>query len=203
MKITAITGSYRRRGVIDSAVEEILEAASANGADVEKINLLDRSIEFCDNCRLCTLEEGRLRGKCKIADDLPSILDRLEASDVFILASPVNFGTVTAQMKRFIERLVCYAYWPWGGRPKQRMPARNKRAVIVVSSAAPALIARFGSDCGKLLKKVSRLLGAGKVETLFIGSVRRTAEEGLDPRVRSKAYALGRRIAFGGTAGEK
>jgi hypothetical protein len=82
MKITAITGSYRRRGVIDSAVEEILEAASANGADVEKINLLDRSIEFCDNCRLCTLEEGRLRGKCKIADDLPSILERLEASDL-------------------------------------------------------------------------------------------------------------------------
>jgi NAD(P)H-dependent FMN reductase len=203
MKITAITGSYRRTGVIGSAVEEILTAARANGADVEQINLLDQRIEFCDNCRCCTLGDGIMRGKCRITDDLPSILDRLEASDVFILASPVNFGTVTALMKRFIERLVCYAYWPWGGLPKKRVPAGKKRAVIVISSAAPALIARFGSDCGKLLKKVSKLLGAGKVEMLFIGSARRTAEEGLDPRVRSKAYAIGRRIAVGGTTGEK
>ena len=202
MKVTAIVGSYRKGGVVESAVDEILEAARALGADVEKINLLDRRIEFCKNCRVCTLEEGSIRGKCEMADDLPSILDRLEASEVFILASPINFGTVTALMKRFVERLVCYAYWPWGALPKQRIRGGNKRAVIVVSSAAPALIARIGTDCCKLLKKVSRLLGAGKVETLFIGSVRRDPEEGLSPRARSKAYALGRKIAINGAGRE-
>jgi NAD(P)H-dependent FMN reductase len=195
MKITAITGSYRRGGVVDSAVDEILWAARACGAEVEKINLLDRRIEFCTNCRVCMQGEGSSHGKCEIVDDLESILNRLEASDVFILASPVNVGTVTALMKRFMERLGCYAFWPWGSMaPKQRTRVRNKRAVIVVSSAAPALIARFGTDCGKLLKKVSRLLGAGKVETLFLGPVCRTADDGLDTRAASRARDMGRKI---------
>jgi NAD(P)H-dependent FMN reductase len=200
MKITAITGSYRRGGVIDTAVDEIVWAARACGAEVEKINLLDRRIEFCTNCRVCMQGKGSSHGKCEIADDVESILDTLDASDVFILASPVNVGTVTALMKRFIERLGCYAYWPWGSMaPKQRIQVRNKHAVIVVSSAAPALIARFGTGCGKLLKKVSRMLGAGKVETLFLGPVCRTAEDGLDARAASRARNIGRKIAAYGS----
>jgi multimeric flavodoxin WrbA len=49
-----------------------------------------------------------------------------------MLGSPMNFWTVTALMKRFIERLVCYAYWPWGiVAPQTRKGPRDKRAVVV------------------------------------------------------------------------
>lgn len=198
MKITAVVGSYRRGGIVDSAVDEILDAAGGCGAEVEKINLLDRRIEFCSNCRAC-MQEGGQRGGCPIDDDLRSILDRLEESHVLVLASPLNFGTVTALMKRFIERLGCYAHWPWGAMaPKLRLQGGRKRAVIVVSSAAPALLARVATDCGKLLTKVARLLGAEKVDKLFIGPVRRRAGDGLSPRAASRARAIGRKIAAAG-----
>jgi multimeric flavodoxin WrbA len=55
-----------------------------------------------------------------------AILDEIAASDAVVLASPMNFWTVTALMKRFIERLVCFAYWPWGmgARKHARRTAR-------------------------------------------------------------------------------
>ena len=193
MKITAIVGSYRRGGIVESAVDELLAAAEACGAAVEKINLLDRRVEFCANCRNCTTEPGPDRGRCLIADDVPVILDTLDASDAFVLAAPVNFWTVTALMKRFIERTVCYGYWPWGGTPKPRRTLR-KRAIIITASAAPAFLGRWGTDAGKLLRRVARLLGADKVETLWIGLARRTPEEQLPEKARARARALGRRL---------
>ena len=113
MQVTAIVGSYRKGGIVDSAVDEILAAAKEAGADVTKIYLIDKHVEFCRNCRACMQPEGPKRGDCSLADEMGAILDQIERSDAFVLASPMNFGTVTAVMKRFIERLACYGYWPW------------------------------------------------------------------------------------------
>jgi NAD(P)H-dependent FMN reductase len=197
VKITAILGSYRRGGIVESAVDELLAAAETCGAAVEKIHLLDRRVEFCANCRNCTTEPGPDRGRCLIADDVPAILDALEASDAFVLAAPVNFWTVTALMKRFIERTVCCGYWPWGGAPKPRR-SPGKRAAVITASAAPAIMARFGTNAGKLLRRVARLLGAKQVDTLWIGLARRTSDAGLPDNARARARALGRRLAAPG-----
>jgi multimeric flavodoxin WrbA len=63
---------------------------------------------------------------------MATVLDQIEQSDGIMLGSPMNFWTVTALMKRFIERLVCYAYWPWGiVAPQTRKGPRDKRAVVV------------------------------------------------------------------------
>ena len=114
IRILAIVGSDRKGGIVDTAVDEILATAREEGAEVRKIYLIDTHIEFCTNCRSCTQQPGPQRGKCIIEDDMSGILDEIERSDGIVLGSPMNFGTVTAVMKRFIERLACYAYWPWG-----------------------------------------------------------------------------------------
>ena len=139
-KVTAIVGTYRKGGIIDTAVNEILDSAKEDGFETKKIYLIDRQIEFCKNCRACTQLEGQGPGKCCIDDDMAGILAEIEGSDAIVLGSPVNFGTVTAVMKKFIERLVCFAYWPWGmNAPRVRDKEIRKRAVVVVSSAAPSL----------------------------------------------------------------
>ena len=76
MKITAIVGTYRKCGVIDTAVDEILAAARDQGAEVAKIHLIDKHIEFCTNCRTCTQQEGSARGQCPTADEMSDILDQ-------------------------------------------------------------------------------------------------------------------------------
>lgn len=198
MKITAIVGSYRKGGVVDSAVEEILAAAKQQGAEVEKIWLLDEQVEFCTNCRSCTQHEGTGRGQCPMDDAMARILDRIDASEGLILASPVNFWTVTALMKRFIERLVCYGYWPWGSFPRNRPQPRRKRAVVVASCAAPAWAGRYLTNTVKTLKRAAKLLGARQVDTLFMGSVAREPKEDLGDKIKTRARRLGQRLASGG-----
>jgi multimeric flavodoxin WrbA len=70
MKLVAIVGSYRKGGIIDTAIDEVLTAAKEEGAETVKIYLIDKHIEFCTNCRTCTQQEGLERGKCIIQDDM-------------------------------------------------------------------------------------------------------------------------------------
>jgi multimeric flavodoxin WrbA len=196
IKITALLGTYRKEGVIDSAVEEILASAREAGAETKKIYLIDRHIEFCTNCRVCTQQEGDSRGKCLLQDDIQGLLDELERSDAIILASPMNFWTVTAVTKRFMERLICYAYWPWGkAAPKLRKRLKTKRAVVVASSAAPSLIARLMSRMVGLMKSCAKLLGAKTVDVLFIGLAAGEQKADIGARARKKARRLGKKLA--------
>jgi multimeric flavodoxin WrbA len=196
MKVIAIVGTYRKGGVIDAAVDEILAAAAEAGAEVQKIYLIDRNIEFCTNCRTCTQTEGPGHGECTIADDMRAILDEIEGSDAVVLASPMNFWTVTAVMKRFIERLVCFAYWPWGAAaPKIRNKLKTKRAVVVISSAAPSLLARLMTRMVGLMKGVAGLLGAKTIGVLSIGLAAGEPKQDIGNRARRKARRLGRKLA--------
>jgi putative NADPH-quinone reductase len=199
LRITAIIGTYTKGGVIDQLVDELLAAAGEQGAEVSKIYLLDTRIDFCTNCRLCTQEQGAARGICPIADQMTVVLDAVEASDAIVLASPVNFGTVTALMKRFIERLVCYAYWPWGkGAPKVRHERMPRRAVLLASCAAPAFLARLATPTVKILKQTAALLGAKTVGVLFVGLAAREKSQRPSERVLGKARQLGKKLATAG-----
>lgn len=195
-KVTAVVGTYRVGGVIDSAVEEILAGAREAGADVTIIRLIDRRVEFCTNCRACTQQEGARRGLCPLDDDLGAILDQIEQSDALVFASPMNFWSVTAVTKRFIERLVCYAYWPWGtAAPRMRSVEKKKHAVIVASSAAPSLIARLLTPMVGHMKKVARLLGARKVDVLLVGLAAVQPRQELSARAKAKGRRLGHKLA--------
>lgn len=196
MKVVAIVGTYRKGGVIDSAVDQILEAAGEEGAEVEKIYLVDKHIEFCSNCRTCTQQPGDTHGMCPVRDDMSTILDTIENADAFVLASPMNFWTVTAVTKKFIERLVCFAYWPWGvPAPKARNVPRTRRAIVVASSAAPAPLARIVTRMVGLMKSAARLLGAAKIDVLFIGLAAQEPHQKLSSRVCKRARRLGKKLA--------
>ena len=193
--VLAIVGSYRIGGMVDQVIDAILFSAWESGARTKKIYLMDEHIEFCRNCRACTQEPGRQRGQCVIEDDLNSILGEIEKADAIVLGSPMNFGTVTAVMKVFIERLVCFAWWPWGkGAPKVRDDIKTKRAVIVVSSAAPSFLARISSKMVKLMKDSAGLLGARTVGTLFIGLAAMDEGQKIGVRTKKKARSLGKRL---------
>lgn len=195
MKITAIVGSYHKGGMVDSAVDEILAIAAGAGADVRKFDLLDCRIEFCRNCQLCVQTAGETRAQCVIDDDMSGILDRIDASDAIVLASPMNFRSMTAIMKRFVERLIPYGYWPWSmNAPANRLRPGARRAIVVASSAAPAIMARYFTGMTRLLESVARLLGAGKVDVLFIGLARHTPTSTLPERARARARKLGARL---------
>lgn len=195
-QVLAIVGSYRKGKVIDSAVDAVLAGAAEAGAQTEKIYLIDAHIEFCDNCRACCQQPGK-RGACRHRDDMESILDKIERSDALVFASPMNAFTVTAITKRFIERLLVYAYWPWGQPgPKMRPVSKSKKAVIVVSSAMPAILGRllFG-QMFRLLKGTQKAYGAKVIKTLYFGMVAQNPTWTLSQRNLNRCRIVGKRLA--------
>ena len=196
VNILAIVGSYRKAGIIERAVDEILSAAGKAGAVTRKITLIDKNLAFCTNCRSFTQVAGDHFGVCVLDDDMTSLLQEVNHADAIILASPMNAGTVTAVMKTFIERLVCTAYWPWGAPgPKARRPEKSKRAVLVASSAAPGIIARLTGDVTKRLESAANMLGAKTIGTLFIGLAAQQQHQELSKRIIIKARKLGQKLA--------
>ncbi len=187
-QVVALVGSYRKGGIIDSLVDEMLAVVADSGLAVRKIYLNEVQIEFCRNCRRCTQAAGATRGVCDLEDDMAALLEVLDRADGLILASPVNFFTVTALTKRFVERLVCGVYWPWGQwAPKLRVTHPQRPAVLVISCAMPALLARLTTNALRVLKSAAAALGARPVGSLVVGLVARSEYQALSNGARRKA----------------
>lgn len=190
-RILAINGSYRENGVTDRLVGIMADTLRSAGAEVENIPLRENPIEFCLNCRVCTQQPGTAPAKCVLADDMTALLDRIEKSDGYILASPTNFGGVTALFKRFNERLICYSYWPWAmNEPRYRKEAAKKKALLVSSCAAPGFAGRWFFNTRKELKATARIIGAAPVGTIFTGLIGKEPHPELSERVKARAGGL-------------
>ena len=99
MKILAIVGSPRLKGNTNYLVDQALEEAARLGADTEKIVLSRHRVNPCLGHDRCASYDT-----CRQKDDAGWILDRLCEADGVILATPVYYYDVTAQMKAFIDR---------------------------------------------------------------------------------------------------
>jgi NAD(P)H-dependent FMN reductase len=195
-KIVAIVGSYRKGGTIDAAVEAILQGAREKGAETSTIYLTDRHIEFCTNCRKCAQTPGPERGKCAQQDDLEPILSEIEAADAVVLGSPVNCYNVTALFRRFLERLLGYAYWPWGqNAPRARSRRQTRKAALVASSAMPGFLIPLATGAAKALRLTAKMLGAKSVGTLWIGLAAGEPQHPLSTRTLARARRIGFRLA--------
>ena len=170
VRLLAVNGSYRENGAMDQAVEVAVQQAAEAGATVEVVLLRDFAIGFCTNCRHCTQVPGDAPGECVQQDRMRDLVEKIERADAYILAAPTNFSSVTAIFKRFMERLVCYAYWPWGSHaPRFRKKNPTKRAMLIASSAAPGLLGRLSYATLKQLKMTAKTIGAKPVGSVFIG----------------------------------
>lgn len=196
-KILGIVGSYRKGGVIDALVSEVLAAAQEQGAQTEKIYLIDRHIEFCTNCRACTQDPGTEPPPCVLHDDMAQILTQCRQAEGLVLGAPVNFYNVNALTRRFMERLICFAYWPWNSHkgPAMRTKARDKKAVLVTATAMPAILGRLLTGAPRALKLTAQTLGARPMATVFIGLTAQQQKEALSTGARQKARQAGRKLA--------
>jgi multimeric flavodoxin WrbA len=126
MKAVAIVGSPRADGNTNYLVDCALQEMDAAGIHTEKIGLHDKSIAPCQGHDHC-----RQLGRCEITDDAEWIIDKYLAADAVILATPVYFYMLSAQLKLFIDRNI---FWR---RHKQSMGLKaTKAGVIVVSGGS-------------------------------------------------------------------
>ncbi len=100
-KVLILSGSPRKGGNSDILCDEFMKGALESGHQVEKIRVAEKSVGFCRACYAC-----RDSGKCVIKDDMAAILEKMIDCDVMVLASPIYFYSIDAQLKAVIDRSV-------------------------------------------------------------------------------------------------
>ena len=99
--IVILNGSMRRGGNT-----ELLAEAFARGAGlhnhVEILSVADYQVNPCLGCNACFQRPGN---SCVQQDDMQRIYPKLRDADMLLLASPVYFYGISAQLKAVIDRL--------------------------------------------------------------------------------------------------
>ena len=99
--------------------------------------------------------------------------------------------------RRFIERLLPYAYWPWEPKtgPKYRIPKPEKNALVVTATACPAGIARLlMPGTRRALKIAAKTMGARVIQSLHFDCIAATPESPLSDKARCPARQVGARL---------
>ena len=112
--LLAIAPSPRRGGNSELLLEEFCRAAREHeewSVDIVRVNSLNfRPCQACDRCA----KDGR----CIIQDDMQIIYPKMIASRALVIASPITFGSLNAQLKMFIDRFQCW----WHAKYNLRKP---------------------------------------------------------------------------------
>jgi multimeric flavodoxin WrbA len=104
--VVIISASPRKHGNSDLLCDQVLKGAKEAGHKAEKITLRGKKINYCLACDHCKKNGGT----CIQKDDAAVVLEKMIAADVLVLATPVYFYTMNAQMKALIDRT--YAKYP-------------------------------------------------------------------------------------------
>ena len=100
-KVLIISSTPRMGGNSDKLCDAFAEGAKEAGNEVEKVRIADLKIGYCTGCYAC-----QKTGKCAIKDDAQGVIVKMMAADVIVLASPVYFYSICAQLKALIDRTV-------------------------------------------------------------------------------------------------
>ena len=99
--IIVLSGSPRKGGNTDLLVDTFVKGAEKNN-NVEVVSVADYKINPCIGCNSCFDRAGH---ECFQQDDMQVVYDKLKCADVIVVASPVYFYGVSAQLKAIIDRL--------------------------------------------------------------------------------------------------
>ncbi len=101
--IVVLSGSPRKGGNTDQLVQAFVEGAEKDKNNtVEVFSIEDYKVNPCIGCNTCFERNGHA---CFQQDDMHIIYEKLKSADVLVIASPVYFYGVSAQLKAVIDRL--------------------------------------------------------------------------------------------------
>ena len=99
--IIIFIGSMRKNGNTARLTQSFAEGAARNN-NVEIISVADYDVNPCIGCNSCFTREGN---KCFQNDDMLQIYEKLKNADIVVIASPVYFYGISAQLKAIVDRL--------------------------------------------------------------------------------------------------
>ncbi len=181
--VVVILGSPRKKGNSAILAAHIAGGARKAGATVETVFLHGLNIAPCNSCYAC--QKPKSRG-CAIDDAMQDLYPKLIAAQAWIIASPVYWFTMSAQMKIFMDR--CFALPAYA-----KKPFAGKRIAIAMSygDAEP-----FASGCVNALRTFQDAFNytGAKIVGMVYGSAYGAGEIRANEALLKSAEQLGKKL---------
>ena len=187
IKILGISGSPRRHGNTEALMDRALEGAAQAGAVVEKIVLNELCLKPCQECGGC----GN-KGVCVIKDDMRLIHKKVSESDGLIIASPIYFGSVTAQVKIMIDRF--QPYWIRKYILKKPVSKKKDRKGIFLCAAGSDRRAFF-RNAESIINIFFITLNIRYFGGIFCGGIEKAGEIKKKKSILQRSFNMGMRLA--------
>ena len=175
MNILVLQGSPNADGSTALLAREFARGAREAGHAVEVVDVAALDIAPCTGCVACGYE-----GPCALSDDFDGLRRKLLVADMLVLATPLYYYGMTAQLKTVIDRFCS------SNSSITRKRLRSALLAVAWNSddwTFDALEAHYDTLVRYLsLRDCGRVLGAG------CGTTGMTARSGFP----EKAYELGR-----------
>ncbi|MDA7857995.1 flavodoxin family protein [bacterium] len=187
MKVLGINGSPRIGGNTDILLDKVLEGATSKGANVEKVILNNLKFSPCLECA-----DIKDDGSCIIEDDMQLLYKKIDQADAIILASPIFFGSLSAQTKMMIDRFQCF--WRAKYIIKKDMGDKRKNGAFI--SVEGSKRKDFFDNAKSIVKNLFATINVDYKEELFSSGIDEKGSILKQSDVLKEAFKLGERITL-------
>ena len=177
-QVLILSASPRKGGNSDTLCDRFAKGAQDAGHHVEKLRLAELTIESCSACYAC-----KKTGHCVKADDMTQVAEKMRAADVIVLATPVYFYTMCAQMKTMIDRTLGAA----------QSPGLENKAFYLIATAAAGQ-AEMERTIDGLRGYLECLPGAREMGVIYGAGAWQLGDIQKNPAME-RAYQMGRSIS--------
>ncbi|HDZ76498.1 MAG TPA: flavodoxin family protein [Candidatus Omnitrophica bacterium] len=183
MYVLGINGSPREGGNCDLLLDRALDGARSKGARIEKIVLNRLKFVACQEC--ANMPDD---GSCIVDDDMQKVFEKIKMADAVILASPIFFGSLSAQTKMMIDRFQCL----WRAKyilKNKGIEYKKKKGIFVCVEASNR--DDFFQNARSIVKNLFATINTDYSSELFCSGVDNKASINTHPDWLSRAYELG------------
>jgi multimeric flavodoxin WrbA len=187
MKVLGISGSPRLLGNTSQLLAEVLRGACSEGAEIKTLTVCDLDIAPCQHCDSCLRT-----GECKINDDMQSVYSEMEEADAIVLASPLHFMGLTAQMKALIDR--CQSRWARKYRLKVPPLGEKRQRKGLFVSVGGRNVANLFNGARVTVKALFATLDVEYTGELLFTGIDEVGAITRHPTALKKAYQAGQKL---------
>ncbi len=187
MKLLGVNGSPRVAGNTDILLDKSLEAAGDSGWITEKIILNKLNITTPQEEEYYAVNAD---GLSPIEDDMHIVYKKVKECDALIIASPIFFGSLSAQTKIMIDRFQCA--WVSKNILKKDPFKKKKKGAFICTSAARRK--DFFQNARSIVRNLFQVINAKYEGELFCPGLEKKGEVKKYPEFLESAYDLGKKI---------
>ncbi len=182
-KVLILKGSPRKNGNSSILADQAALGAQDKGAETASYRIDEMDIRPCDACDFCQ----DTNGVCVIQDDMQTLYPKIQHANTIVIASPIYWFTINAQIKLCIDRW--YAFEPI---KKEVWPGKKIGIILTYGNSDP-----YNSGAVNAIhtfQSMFHYLGA-EIAGIVYGSASDIGDVEKQPKLMKKAYQLGKELA--------